>query len=58
MFQLVLFEEHDGSGERVAILTSGEDPEEYCPTGYYIDKILEIRGDATTFPTDRLLEAS
>jgi hypothetical protein len=58
MYKLYLFEQHEGSEERVAILDADEDPEEYLPHGFYIAKVLDIDGDATEFPTDRLLVAA
>ena len=57
MWKLVHFTADEGSSEYVAILDEGEDPNEYCPDGFSVEEILDIDGDATTFPTSRLLKA-
>jgi hypothetical protein len=58
MFKLVLFDKIGATGERVAILSEGEDPEEYCSAGFRVQEILELEGDADHLPINRLLEAS
>jgi hypothetical protein len=57
MFKLALYEADEGSEEYVVILSEGENPKEQIRTGFHLDQIVDIDGDATEFPTDRILKA-
>lgn len=54
-YRLVHYIEIDGEGEAVVILSDGEDPEENGPLHYEVRQIIDIDGDVSTFPCDRIL---
>ena len=50
----------DGLGEEYVVISEGSTNEvvgEYVEPGFYLDKVLDIDGDATSFPCDRILTA-
>ncbi|MBE3139234.1 MAG: hypothetical protein IMZ53_01480 [Thermoplasmata archaeon] len=55
MYRLAHYESIEGEGEYVVILSEGESEEEYCADGYKVGEVIEIAGDATRFPTNRIL---
>lgn len=57
MYRLVLYEQIEGEGEYVVILSEGEDPKVFNKFGFKVDEIIDIDGDATHFPADRILVA-
>jgi len=56
-FYLVHYIEDKGEREYVAIISDKGDISEYCPDGFSVHQVIEIDGDCTTFPCDRLLGA-
>jgi hypothetical protein len=58
MFRLALYEANQGSEEYVVILSEDENPDDHLRDGFRLDHVLYIDGDATEFPTDRILHAN
>lgn len=55
-FRIASYSRRNGSGEFVVILVPSEDANDYTNDGEFgIDGILEIDGDATSFPCSREL---
>lgn len=57
MFRLAHYQSIEGEGEYVVILSEGETEDDYLNSGYKVDEVIDIDGDATSFPTDRILVA-
>lgn len=55
MDRLALFINKATGEEFVVIVSEGEKMDDYAQDGYELHKVLDIDGDATEFPCDRVL---